>query len=167
MNRCMTLVCLLVIGLGGCSGESASSAGKGNNVFSNTNENKGHHHAAGDKLVWPLKDVEHEGYLISLGHHGDHFHGGDMIEPAAIVTRDGQAVSNARVFNALVSEDGQKVLVDEVAAVFEPETDHEPAHFAQGELQIPKGVTVFLIRFRIELPDVEQPYTSEVRVEGH
>ncbi len=46
-------------------------------------------------------------------------------------------------------------LVKEVATVYEPLTDAEPAHCAQGGLMIPKNVKQVVIRSRIEIPGAE------------
>jgi hypothetical protein len=108
-----------------------------------------HSHGDADKLVWVHSDIEEGEFLISLGHHGEHFHGGDEIEPAVSISRDGEDVSNAIVHNSLVAAEGETVLCEEQATVFEPKTDAEPVHYAQGALTIPKDARTFLIRFRI------------------
>lgn len=112
----------------------------------------GHSHSGDDALVWEQQDIEHEGYSIMLGHHGEHLHADEGVEPAVSITKDGEAVADAQVFNALVSADAATVVAEEVATVYEPETDEEPAHYAQGELMIPAGVDKIVIRFRIVLP---------------
>jgi len=62
------------------------------------------------------------------------------------ITRNGEPVSDAKVFNSLMSADGETALADEVPTVFEPTTEEEPAHFAQGLLPIPKDVKKRLFR---------------------
>jgi hypothetical protein len=114
-------------------------------------EGKPHTHGSDDALVWEGKPVEHAGTTLLLGHHGKHLHAGEEVEPAVSITRDGQPVTDAKVFNALLSADGETVLVKEVATVFEPTTEDEPAHYAQGALAIPKDVKKVVIRFRIVL----------------
>ena len=109
----------------------------------------GHSHGENDALVWEGEPKEHAGLTIKLGHHGKHLHAGEEVEPAVSITRGGEAVSDAKVFNALFSADGKTELVKEVATVYEPTTEEEPAHYAQGALAIPKGVTSVVIRFRI------------------
>ena len=69
---------------------------------------------------------------------------------------DGEAVSDAKVFNALFSADGKTELVKEVATVYEPTTEEEPAHYAQGALAIPKDVDNVIIRFRIAPADGDE-----------
>lgn len=123
----------------------------------------GHAHGADDALVWEGKPVEHAGATIQLGHHGQHLHAGEEVEPAVSITRDGKPVSNAKVFNALVSADGETVLAKEVPTIFEPTTEEEPAHYAQGALAIPKDIKQVIIRFRVELAG-EEPKTFDVPV---
>lgn len=125
----------------------------------------GHSHGADDALVWEGEPKTHAGLLIKLGHHARHLHAGEAVEPAVSITRDGQPVSDVKVFNALLSEDGT-VLAKEVPTVYEPTTAEEPAHYAQGELAIPAGVQKVVIRFRIVPPDAEEvTYDVPVAVE--
>jgi len=109
----------------------------------------GHSHGPDDALVWEGEPLEHAGLQIKLGHHGETLHAGGEVEPAVSIVRNGQPVADAKVFNALLSADGQTVLAREVATVYEPTTDDEPAHYAQGALAIPSGVKKVVIRFRI------------------
>lgn len=112
----------------------------------------GHTHSGDDSLVWGRSDVEQAGYQIKLGHHSQKLHSGEEIEPAVSISRDGQAVADAQVFNSLQATGGAAVLAAEVATVYEPETADEPAHYAQGALQVPAGTEAGIIRFRIGLP---------------
>ncbi len=98
-----------------------------------------------------------------LGHHGKHLHAGEEVEPAVSIMRDGKPVDDAKVFNALLSADGQTVLAEEVATVYEPTTEEEPAHYEQGALAIPKNVKKVVIRFRIVLAG-EEAKTFDVSV---
>jgi hypothetical protein len=125
----------------------------------------GHTHGDADKLVWVRSDIEDGDFLISLGHHGEHFHGGDEIEAAVSISRGGEDVSNAVVHNSIVTEEGETVLCDEQATVFEPKTDEEPAHYAQGGLTIPQETPRFLIRFRIQLPGVDAESTHDITLD--
>ena len=125
-----------------------------------------HSHEGGDELVWVADGIEHEGYLLSLGHHGKHLHAVSFVEPAVAITRDGVAVADARVFNSLLSADGAKVIREEVATIYEPETEAEPAHYAQGKLHMPKGSEKFVIRFRIELPGVETTLVRDITIQA-
>ena len=109
----------------------------------------GHSHGEDDALVWRGEPRSHAGLEIKLGHHGKHLHAGEEVEPAVSITRGGQPISDAKVFNSLMSADGATVLAEEVATVFEPTTADEPAHYAQGGLTIPKGVKELVVRFRI------------------
>ena len=124
-----------------------------------------HSHEGGDALVWVEEGVEHEGFVLALGHHGEHLHEASKLEPAISITRDGAAVADAKVFNSLISADGNEVISEEVATIYEPETDDEPAHYAQGKLYIPKGSQQYIIRFRIELPGVDDELTKDVTIE--
>ncbi|GAB5444672.1 MAG: hypothetical protein Fues2KO_50210 [Fuerstiella sp.] len=123
----------------------------------------GHSHGEDDALVWEGVPKEHAGLVIKLGHHGKHLHAGEKVEPAVSITRDGEAVADAKVFNALFSADGKTELAKEVATVYEPTTEEEPAHYAQGALAIPKGVTSVVIRFRI-VPSGADAVTFDVPV---
>lgn len=129
---------------------------------------KPHTHEGDDALVWVRRDIEQGEFKITLGHHGKHLHAGQDVEPAVMITRDGKPVADAKVFNSLHSEDGSKELAPEKATVFEPTTDEEPAHYAQGDLSIPKGVTKALVRFRIVLPGSDEAITLDMplTVEG-
>jgi len=126
-----------------------------------------HHHSHGDEdmLVWVDEGVEHEGFVLAIGHHGKYFHADSSIEPAVSITRDDMAVSDAKVFNSLVSADGAEVIGKEVPTVYEPETADEPAHYAQGQLHIPKSVKQFIIRFRIVLPGADTELNHDVTIE--
>ena len=81
-----------------------------------------------------------------------------MIEP--------EDVADAVVFNSLIADDGVAVLAEEKPTVFEPKTEDEPAHYAQGALLIPKKAKKYVIRFRIKLPgiDAESAYDIEQEV---
>lgn len=115
-----------------------------------------HDHAGDDALIWKGKPQEHDGLQILLGHHGEHLHAGEAVEPAVSIMRDGKPVSDARVYVSLRSADGRTELAKEVATVFEPTTESEPAHFAQGELTIPKDTNKFVISYRLEIPETEE-----------
>lgn len=108
-----------------------------------------HAHGDADALVWEGEPRKLADLQIQLGHHGKHLHAGEDVEPAVSITRDGKPVSDAKVFNSLLSADGETELAKEVATIFEPTTKDEPAHYAQGALAIPKDVKKVIIRFRI------------------
>ena len=111
-----------------------------------------HSHTHDDTLVWQRKDLEHEGYLISLGHHGTQLFADHDAEPAVMVTKDGEAVADAKVFVMLLDAAGEKEIAAEQATVYEPETPDEPAHYAQAEVKLPADATEVTLRYRIELP---------------
>lgn len=112
----------------------------------------GHSHAGDDALVW-REEVGEPDCRIALGHHGRALRAGHEVEPAVQITCEGRPVADARVFNALLGTDGRTVLAEEVSTVYEPPTDEEPAHYAQGSLQIPAGLRSVVIRYRIVLPE--------------
>ncbi len=124
-----------------------------------------HSHEGGDELVWVGEDIEHDGFVLKLGHHGDHWHAGEAVEPAVSITRDGEAVPDAKVFNSLVSADGMETVGAEIATIYEPETDDEPAHYAQGNLKLPEESNQVIIRFRIALPGVDDELTRDMTIE--
>ena len=124
-----------------------------------------HSHEGDDALVWVEENIEHEGFLLALGHHAKHLHAASFVEPAVSITRDGEAVADAEVFNSLVSADGTEVIREEAATIYEPETEEEPAHYAQGKLHLPKGSKQFLIRFRIALPGAQEDLTRDITIE--
>jgi hypothetical protein len=145
----------LVLSIGGKSyrGKLAHKHGDDDHGHAPEEHGSGHSHAGGDALVWkgePRKDGDLQ---ILLGHHGEHLHAGETVEPAVSITRNGKPVADLKVFNSLLSADGKTVLAEEVATVFEPTTDDEPAHYAQGGLAIPKGVDAVIIRYRISTSD--------------
>jgi hypothetical protein len=112
----------------------------------------GHVHGEDDALVWGKKFEAH-GYQIQVGHHGTDLHAGTKCEPAVSITQNGRDIADARVFNALLGEDGTTELVAEVATIYEPATPEEPAHYAQGGLMIPAAIKQLTLRFRIVLPE--------------
>ncbi|MFT7640854.1 MAG: hypothetical protein ACI9G1_002598 [Pirellulaceae bacterium] len=142
----LSLVLILLALTLGC-GPAAEPEGNG--------ETDPHLHEAGDDLVWEVKQkiVDSE-FEIWLGHHGNHFHADDPIEPAISITKSGEAYADAKVFNVMVDpNDPEKTLGEEIATVYEPATEDEIAHYAQGELKIPSGATKFVIRYRIVIAD--------------
>ncbi len=90
-----------------------------------------------------------------------------MIEPAVIIMKDGQDISDSVVHNCLVAADTTSVLVPETATTFEPKTDDEPAHYAQASMEIPKGAEKCFVRFKIELPGVKEARMMDIEVTTH
>jgi hypothetical protein len=123
-----------------------------------------HSHSGDDALIW-RRDVERAGYAIRLGHHGEHLHAGEEVEPAIGITRDGKPVSDAKVFNTLVAEDEETIAAKEAATIYEPPTAEEPAHYAQGGLTIPADAKRIIIRYRILLPADAGEVTYDVPVD--
>ena len=113
---------------------------------------EGHHHEHDDALIWQRLDIQHARYAISLGHHSKLLYAGEPVEPAVSITLNGTPVSDAQVHNSLWSGDGKTLLAEEVRTTYEPPTGEEPAHYAQGELNIPSDAKKVVIRFRVVLP---------------
>lgn len=112
----------------------------------------GHAHEAGDELVWPVVEKSPDKSMeLSYGHHGKHFHAGEKIEPAVAILKDKTSVDDAVVSVGLVGSDG--AVANFVKTVYEPETNEEPAHYAQGELTIPTEGSQMTIRYRVVLKD--------------
>ena len=173
------IVFTAMVFLSGCAKEDETASNPATTTTAGA-----HAHAAGDKLVWPLKETiaDHE---IWFGHHGNHFHGGEKIEPAISITKGGQSVDNAQVFSGLVNTDnaetagevstssevsttGEASTTGEVPTTYEPATNAEIAHYAQAELAIPADAKQITIRYRVKLPYQPDEFTREVTVKvGH
>ncbi len=153
--RLLALV-LPLIALSACgapnSGNKSSSDDKKGKGPAAGDKAQPHTHSHDDVLFWQRDGIEHEGALVSLGHHGTHIHGGEEIEPAVSVARDGEPVADAHVSFSLVDAQGSEVAGPEMA-IYEPPTAEEPAHYAQAKLLVPGDVKRITIRYRIELPD--------------
>ena len=116
-----------------------------------------------DSLVWEGEPRDLNGLQIKLGHHGKLLHAGEDVEPAVSITLDGKPVSDAEVFNALIDADGETVLAKEVSTIYEPTSEDEPAHYAQGSLAVPKNVTKVVMRFRV-IPSGTDGVTFDVPI---
>lgn len=145
------LFALLMAGCGSAENETVPTQ-VGQQSSEETEKEHGHSHEGGDALVWTREKIEHKGFSITLGHHGHRVLAGRKVEPAVAILRDGTDIADAKVFNSLVSVDDDKVLAEEVATVYEPKTDAEPAHYAQGGLNVPEKLERVIIRYRILLP---------------
>ncbi len=143
------LLLLALVGFTGCNrGQPGAAPPEHGHTHGDAHS---HSHAGDDALVW-RKEISEQGYAIALGHHGKTLEAGHDVEPAVQITREGQPVADAQVFNSLLAADGLTVLVKEVATVYEPPTSDEPAHYAQGALKIPADKQPLIIRYRIVLP---------------
>ena len=169
MSRRITLFigCMLVFTMScqlGCN-NGKESANKTSETTDNKNDDdKGHHDHGADELHWGKKDLEHEGFVISLGHHGNHWHDGDQIEPAAMLVKDGKNIGDAKLTCQLV--DGETAIDTPAEMIFEPKTDSEPAHYAGAKLTFPSEKE-FLVKFEITLPGGET-YSDSIKVRcGH
>ncbi|MCH7687230.1 MAG: hypothetical protein IH899_11195, partial [Planctomycetes bacterium] len=65
---------------------------------------------------------------------------------------------------SLISVEEKQVLVEEVGTIYEPKTDAEPAHYAQGILLVPEGLERVIIRYRIKLPQESREVTFDEAV---
>ena len=92
-----------------------------------------------------------EGNTIRLGQHGLVVQSGTELEPAVSIDRDGQPVSDAKVYASLLDGNGGKILAQQQQAIFEPATEEEPAHYAQDFLFVPEDAKKVTIRYRIDL----------------
>ncbi|MEZ6128450.1 MAG: hypothetical protein R3C59_07190 [Planctomycetaceae bacterium] len=91
----------------------------------------------------------------------------DSIEPAAAISKDGVDVSDAVLFNSIVACADGNSLVEQVPMVFEPKSDTEPAHYAQGSLVIPETDQPLCIRFHISLPGTDDAIDFDIELEAH
>lgn len=125
-----------------------------------------HVHGDADALHWPKKDVEHSGFEISLGHHGNHWHGGEQIEPAVAIVKGGEDIGDAKMTCQLF--DGENAIESPVDMIFEPKTEAEPAHFAGAQLTFPTEEKKYLVKFEINLPGEEGSFSDTIEVTcGH
>ena len=80
------------------------------------------------------------------------------------------SVASNRVANflgGLGARKGDRLLLmlgNEVATVFEPASDGNPACYAQGKLSFPDDASSAAVRVRIILPEVEKEWTKDFRV---
>jgi len=127
-------------------------------------DHHGHAHEGDDSLVWQRENIDHAGFTISLGYHGIRLHQGEQVEPAISITRDGRPVADAQVFNSLLDAETKSPIADEVATVYEPPTEMEPAHYAQGGLKLPSDADRVIIRYRMILPDDGGQWVQDVAI---
>ncbi len=132
------------------------SAGDGAAANTDDDGNRGHTHEGDDALVWQRSDLEYEGYVISLGHHGKQLFAGHEAEPAVMITKNGEPVADAKVFVTLIDAAGEDVITEEQATVYEPTTAEEPAHYAQASVMMPAGAAELTLRYRIELSEASE-----------
>ena len=152
--------------VGACNSATDESAPE-QTATQTTNETEaehGHSHEGDDELVWPREGLEHNGYTLNLGHHGVRVLAGHDLEPAVSIQRDGTDVDDAEVFISLISIDDKQTLAKEVSTIYEPKTDTEPAHYAQGKLPVPEGSERIIIRYRIKFPQASSEETFDVPV---
>lgn len=147
----------------GC-GQPAATTSNDNGGEAAGEEEHGHEHGEDDALFWQREGIEHKGHVIALGHHGIHPHAGEELEPAVMITKDGEPVADAQMFVTLLDGAGENVLTEEQATVYEPQTPDEPAHYAQGMVMVPADAEMVQIRYRIELPAASE-FSQDVAVE--
>lgn len=141
MKVSLQMVLVLFVGLALASGcKDSDGTGDGGN---------GHSHGEDDALTWQQADLVHEGYLISLGHHGKHLHADHEVEPAVMITKEDIPVTDAKVFVTLLDAAGENIITEEQETLFEPPTDAEEAHYAQAIVKVPADATEVMLRYRI------------------
>ena len=171
MKVSLQLGLMLLVGVAlavGCNKPQESANGDGGSDGNAANADGGEHahtHEGDDALIWQRQDLEHEGYVIALGHHGTQLYADHEAEPAVMVTKDGTAVADAKVSVTLLDAAGENVLTEEQATVYEPETPEEPAHYAQAEVKLPADATEVTLRYRIELPGASE-FSQDVVVKA-
>ena len=163
--RHLTLIALALLSISslalmtGCQGDKDTDE-------KSAKKDSDHKHPSDEKLFWPKKDIEYEGYVISLGHHGNHFHKGDELEPAVMVSNEDTEISDASITCQLM--DGEKAIDEPAKMTFEPKTEDKPAHYCEGNLKFPEEEKTYQIHFVVELPNVEDPYEASIDVKcGH
>lgn len=114
-------------------------------------------------LMWTEEGIKHEGVTIALGYRSSQ-ESDRSIEPIAAITRDGAPVANAMVFCSLVSADGGEVIGEESATVYEPASGKTPALYGQAKLNPSQKNALYVVRFRVLLPDIDQAWTREVKI---
>jgi len=161
MKVSLRIVLILFVGIALASGcnkpEESDDTGGGDGAEVTTDDDgQEHSHGDDDALIWQRKDIEHEGYVISLGHHGEQLYADHEAEPAVMVEKDGEPVANAFVFVTLLDVSGENVITEEQGTTYEPPIPAEPAHYAQAEVMMPAGATEAMLRFRITLPEASE-----------
>jgi hypothetical protein len=158
--------CLFLMGCGNTPQNAEDGApAEGGGADGKPRQADGEHaHEHDDRLFWHLQELEHAGFRVDLGQHGEKVHDGHELEPAVGITRDGEPVADAKVFVSLLDADAQNVLVEEVSTVYEPPTADEPAHYAQGKLLVPESIKKAVVRYRIEWPEAP-PFQKDVIVD--
>lgn len=158
----LTLPVLLLCFQIGCGSntDKKSSDGSTTSETSKSPKEHGHDHGGADALHWPKKDLKHESYMVSLGHHGDHWHGGEEIEPAVAISKDGKDFGEAKITCQLM--DGDKAIDSPVEMTFEPKTEKEPAHYAGAKLAFPSEEKKYAVKFEMTLDGKNFSDTVEV-----
>jgi hypothetical protein len=137
----------------GCPKPAAPTADAGHEEHAE-HEGEEHGHSHGEEetaMFWHFEDQDAGGgYLVSIGQHGPHLHAGEEGEAAVSVTKDGQPVTDAKVFVTVLDEAGTAELVAEKAAEYEASED--PPHYAVVIDKVPDG-KVLTLKYRVELPD--------------
>ena len=169
MKVSLQCVAILFVGLAltsGCntSTDKPSADAGADGAATDAAAGHGHSHEGDDELIWQRADLEHEGYVISLGHRGKQLFAAHDAEPAVMITKDGEPVADAKVFVTLLDSAGETVITGKQATVFEPTTEEEPAHYAQAEVKLPSDGTEVTLRYQIEFPAGAE-FTKDVVVQ--
>lgn len=157
MRNSLALVVLLLSVFAGCVPVSRKDADIDSEVDKKVTG--GVEEGEANRVVWVETGIAREDVAIDLGYRFELADGARWIEPIAIVRREGASVANAMVFNSLASASGSELIAEEVATAYVPSPGSGTAWYAQGRLPVPAGISQFLLRFRIVLPDSPQPWT--------
>lgn len=151
--------------LTGCgSGGTDNNADNSNATNNTTNTSENGAHAHDDELFWQMPDVEHEGMVLKLGHHGEQLFAAHDVEVAVSIVRDDKPVEDAKVFVTLLDTDGETVVGAEKPTKYEPTTEDEEAHYAQARFEVPAGAKRIVLRYRIEFAGDVAEFTKDVPI---
>ncbi len=117
-----------------------------------------------EPLVWIEREYKHESTTISLGYRKGKSHADGLLEPVAMLTRDGEFATDAMVFHCVVDTDGKKTISEEVATMYENKEGEVAGLYTQGKHKSPQDASNFIVRFRIVLADVPEPVIRDVKI---
>jgi hypothetical protein len=169
----LPLAALLAVAQLGCDSPSAQAPlpadDRSEQGAASHDEHAGHSHGPGHELFWQRRGIEYAGCRIDLGHHGVQVYAAHALEPAVCILRDDAVpVDDAKVFVSLLDFEKQNTLAKEVGTIYQPPAAAEPAHYAQGELPVPAGLTRAVIRYRIALSGADAAvFDVPVEVKEH
>lgn len=139
----LTGVVLLAAAFAGCKPSPTNNAAPTNNI------------------TWLEEGNSFEGLTIAVGFRGILDPGGEELEPILAISKDGQPVADAMVFDqfAIAGEDG--TFNWEVPTVYEPSPDGKSGYYAQGKLKWPQSSNL-AVRYRVVLPESGKEWKRNV-----